>query len=98
MHGNLARPVLVHVYTYGMDGAHIPTDAFPNLLVAAAHCAVSSDGSPAVRSVICGLWSLSAGDEYGELEEISEVVVHPQWNASSRENDLAILKVRLRKL
>ena len=45
------------------------------------------------KKVACGAWTLDAVDTNEEALEVTEIINHPEYNPSTFENDVAILKV-----
>ena len=48
---------------------------------------------PNGKKVACGAWTLDAVDTNEEALEVIEIINHPEYNPSTFENDVAILKV-----
>src|SRR5439155_23317553 len=59
----------------------------PSWLATAAHCV--TDGAPPIDKVIIGRQSPSATN--GDVNDADQVIVHPSWNPTSEENDLALV-------
>ena len=45
------------------------------------------------KKVACGAWKLDSVDTNEESLEITEIINHPEYNPSTSENDIAVLKV-----
>ena len=52
-----------------------------------------NSSTPNGKKVACGAWKLDAVDTNEESLAISEIINHPEYNPSTFENDVAILKV-----
>ena len=48
---------------------------------------------PNGKKVACGAWKLDSVDTNEEALEIAEIINHPEYNPSTFENDIAVLKV-----
>ena len=48
---------------------------------------------PNGKKVACGAWKLDSVDTNEESLEITEIINHPEYNPSTSENDIAVLKV-----
>ena len=65
-----------------------------SLLIKTSVCFIFCYSStPNGKKVACGAWKLDAVDTNEESLAISEIINHPEYNPSTFENDVAILKV-----
>lgn len=63
----------------------------PSFVLTAAHCFRRVSGKYLPHSVLMGVDSLNG--TVGHVRKVSHVFIHPKWNVSNQENDIAILKL-----
>lgn len=66
----------------------------PNWVLTAAHCLVSSqDGDEVASDLAVIINRLNLNSSSGEKINVSQIIVHPNYNESTNNNDIALLKL-----
>jgi hypothetical protein len=77
-----------HSYDTHLCGGTILSKYF---ILTAAHCFRRSSEQYLPYSVLVGVDSLLSTT--GQIRIVSNIIIHPKWNSTSKENDIAILKL-----
>ena len=48
---------------------------------------------PNGKKVVCGDWKLNTTDTYEQALPITQIIMHPNFDATSLKNDIAVVKV-----
>lgn len=66
----------------------------PSWVLTAAHCVTvgTTPDAPSTVDVVAGINNLSSGVGF-QRSDVTQIIVHPSWNPSSFDNDVALLKL-----
>jgi hypothetical protein len=90
--GELPWQVAIYPGPYLCGGTLID----PQWVVTAAHCVVDNNGNPMAPStidVVAGEYNRSQNDGTEQPRDVSTVYVHPSYNPSTSDSDIALLKL-----
>jgi hypothetical protein len=65
-------------------------------VLTAAHCVVNSNGAPVAPSsvdIVAGIYNLSSPAAGYQRRDISQIIIHPDFNKTTLNNDVALLRL-----